>query len=294
MEHVFVAGAGYIGSAVAITLRQAGFRVSVLVRSADKAADLAKNEVRVIEGDLKNPATYQDEVARASYIIDATGDLGLAPTLLEVVEKASEKSPKSKTFVYTSGGVYGDQPGKVLDEDAPISPDAHPWAKARYEFEQKLVHSKLVRGAVIRPGWVYGNSSGHFGHLVFGNALKGQVALVGNYRNKSSYIHIADLADAYRRVVEAPVNIIDGQIFNINDNSHPTNEEVYMTAAKAAGFTGKPEYRAATQDFEKFMDIYQVSSSFKATRVLGWIPRHIGFIEDVDTYLRAYKAANGL
>jgi UDP-glucose 4-epimerase len=294
MEHVFVAGAGYIGSAVAITLRQAGFRVSVLVRSANKAADLLKNEVQVIEGDLKNPATYENQVTRASYIIDATGDLGVVPTLLEVVEKASKKSPKLKTFVYTSGGVYGDQPGKVLDEDAPIASDAHPWSKARYEFEQKLVQSSQVRGVIIRPGWVYGNSSGHFGHLVFGNALKGSVTLVGNHRNKSSYIHIADLADAYRRVVEAPVNIIAGQIFNINDNSHPTNEEVYMTAAKAAGFTGQPEFRAASNDFEKFMDVQQVSSSFKATRVLGWIPRHIGFVEEVDTYLRAYKAANGL
>jgi len=62
--------------------------------------------------------------------------------------------------VYTSGGVYGDQPGTILDEAAPIAQDAHPWAKARYEFEQKLVQSKVVHGVVIRPGWVYGNSSG--------------------------------------------------------------------------------------------------------------------------------------
>jgi len=41
-----------------------------------------------------------------------------------------------------------------------------------------------------------------------------------------SYIHIADLSDAYRRVIEAPVNIIDKEIFNVVDFSHPTNEEV--------------------------------------------------------------------
>jgi len=67
-----------------------------------------------------------------------------------------------------------------------------------------------------------------------------------------------------------------------------------LTAAKAAGFTGQPKFRGTINDFEKFMDVYQVSSSFKATRVLGWIPRHIGFIEEVDTYLRSYKAANNL
>jgi nucleoside-diphosphate-sugar epimerase len=78
----------------------------------------------------------------------------------EISPLTAGRSPKLKTFVYTSGGVYGDQPGKVLDEDAPIASDAHPWSKARYEFEQKLVQSSQVRGVIIRPGWVYGNSSG--------------------------------------------------------------------------------------------------------------------------------------
>jgi len=40
---------------------------------------------------LKNPSSYQNEVKRATYIIDATGDLGEVTKLLEVVEKASEK-----------------------------------------------------------------------------------------------------------------------------------------------------------------------------------------------------------
>jgi hypothetical protein len=67
-----------------------------------------------------------------------------------------------------------------------------------------------------------------------------------------------------------------------------------IAAAKAAGFTGKPEYRAAASDFEKFADASCACSPFKTIRLLGWTPRHIGFIEDIDLYFKAYKAAHGI
>lgn len=44
--------------------------------------------------------------------------------------------------------------------------------------------------------------------------------------NRISYVHVSDLADAYRRAVDAPVTVIEGQVFNIVGFSHPTNEEV--------------------------------------------------------------------
>ena len=65
-------------------------------------------------------------------------------------------------------------------------------------------------------------------------------------------------------------------------------------AAKVAGFTGKPEYKAAASDFEKFAEASCVCSPLKTVRLLGWVPRHIGFIEDLDVYLQSYKAANGI
>eukprot|EP00029_Vermamoeba_vermiformis_P010480 TRINITY_DN5501_c0_g1_i2.p1 TRINITY_DN5501_c0_g1~~TRINITY_DN5501_c0_g1_i2.p1 ORF type:complete len:223 (+),score=63.13 TRINITY_DN5501_c0_g1_i2:558-1226(+) len=216
-------------------------------------------------------------------------------TLLVAIEKASEKSPRSKTFVYTSGVlVYGDQPNKLLDENSPVAANLHPWSKGRFEFEQKALHSTLVRTVILRPGFVYGNSSGGLGHMAFGAVLKGQFTIVGNPQNRFAYTHIADLADGYRRVVEAPVSLIDKEIFNVVDYSHPTNEEMLLAAAKVAGFTGKPEYRAAASDFEKFADVSCACSPLKTIRLLGWTPRHVGFVEDIDLYFKSYKAAHGI
>lgn len=96
MSRVFLIGAGYIGNAVAIALRQAGHSVTVLVRSSAKAAELLKNEIRVVEGDLKNVETYQKQIEEANYIIDATGDLQSAFTLFGAIEKASERLPDRK------------------------------------------------------------------------------------------------------------------------------------------------------------------------------------------------------
>lgn len=296
MSNVFVTGAGYIGNAVAIALRQAGHNVTVLVRSSNKATELLKNEVRVVEGDLKNTAGFQKQIEEASYIVDASGDLQSVYGLFAAIEKASEKSPKSKTFVYTSGIlVYGDNPNKILDETSPVaSVNLHPWSKARHEFEQKLLNSTLVRTVILRPGFVYGNSSGGLGHMAFGGPLKGQFTIVGNPQNRFSYTHVIDLADAYRRVVEAPVSVIDKEVFNVVDYSHPTNDEMLHAAAKVAGFTGKPEYKAASSDFEKFADASCACSPLKTIRLLGWTPRHLGFIEEIELYFKSYKAAHGI
>ena len=161
MSSVFLIGAGYIGNAVAIALRDAGHQVTVLVRSSNKAADLLKHEIRVVEGDLKNVESFQKQIEEASYIVDASGDMQACHGLLAAIEKASEKAPRSKTFVYTSGVlVYGDNPNKILDEDSPTAANLHPWSKGRYDFEQKALHSTHVRTVIIRPGFVYGYSSG--------------------------------------------------------------------------------------------------------------------------------------
>lgn len=130
--------------------------------------------------------------------------------------------------------------------------------------------------------------------MAFGAALQGHAVIVGNPQNRYSYIHIADLADAYRRVVEAPVNVVEREIFNVVDFSHPTTEELLLAAAKVAGATGKPEYRAPASDFEKFGDISCACSPLKTMKVLNWTPRHLGFIEEIDLYFKSYKAANGI
>lgn len=56
---VFVTGAsGFIGEEVALGFRRAGHRVYGLVRSPEKAAWLAFNEITPVVGDLLKPGSY--------------------------------------------------------------------------------------------------------------------------------------------------------------------------------------------------------------------------------------------
>src|SRR5713101_7656740 len=56
---VFVTGGtGYIGSAVALRLKKAGHDVLALVRSKEKGAALQAAGVKLVTGELGNPASY--------------------------------------------------------------------------------------------------------------------------------------------------------------------------------------------------------------------------------------------
>src|SRR5262245_31051227 len=58
MKVLVTGGTGYIGSAVSLQLKKAGHDVQALVRNKDKAAALQAAGVKLVQGDLANPAGY--------------------------------------------------------------------------------------------------------------------------------------------------------------------------------------------------------------------------------------------
>lgn len=61
----------------------------------------------------------------------------------------------------------------------------------------------------------------------------------------------------------------------------------------AAGYKGKIKFAPPQKDdaSSTWFDQNEFITSRKAYRLLGWNPRHIGILDDIETYYASWKAA---
>jgi nucleoside-diphosphate-sugar epimerase len=291
---IFLTGAtGYIGFAVSTALRRHGHRVWGLARNETKAARLARHEIEPVIGDLADPKSYADVAAHCSVLIHTAFDYsegGVAKNKLaiETLLDAARRGAQPKTFIFTSGAwVYGDTGDQMVDETTPLNPiKLVAW---RPDHEQLVLRASGVRSLVIRPGCVYGGAGG----LTASWFAKPGEAVVGDGRNRWTMVHLDDLADAYVRAAESG---LAGEVFNVTDRSRFTVLELATAAARAAGYKGEvrplplAEARKTLGDFADALALNQHVDSGKAVRLLGWQPRHGGFLDEVEVFYRAWKA----
>jgi len=294
---IFITGAsGFIGEEVALALRRAGHTVYGLVRDEKKGKVLAENEVRLVIGDLADKKSYIDVAKTCSVLIHTAADYAkfaeldtAAVNALSEAAAATHDTNKQndRIVIYTSGVlVYGHDANRFQDETAPTV-RGHPFMGSRIKNEDATLALQHAAGVVIRPAFVYGKRSQHyFEH--FAGALAGRVA-VKLPQHSHALVHIDDLVDAYVRIVQAPPAAIRGQIFNVTDHSRISNLQIAQRFSAVAGFTGKIE----TDD--KAWEVANKTvlvDSRKLTRVLGWQPRHLPLLDEVEELFLSWKARN--
>src|SRR3989442_3820304 len=295
---IIVTGAtGYIGFAVAAALRRAGYRVWGLARSEAKARRLTRHEIEPVIGDLADPKTYLEIASECALVVHIAFDYsadGVAKdkTAIDTLLDAGRRGAKPKTLVFTSGAwVYGDTGDRMVDETTPPNPTKLvAWRPAH---EQMVLQAPGMRGLVVRPGDVYGGPGGLTGQWFAGPSTGKPPLVVGGGRNRVPMVHGDDLADAYLRGAGRG---LAGEIFNVNDRSRFTVLEMATAAARAAGYkadvrpTPLPEARKTLGDFADALALSQHIDARKAARLLGWQPRHDGFLDDADLYYRTWQA----
>jgi len=288
---VIVIGAtGYIGQAVALAYRRAGFRVYGVVRHPEKAKILLQNEVHIIVGDLKTPDALKDHLKHAAIVVDAICDADDSPNFFEKLCQFSKERSAQPLFILTSGIlVHGDN-AHVVDETHEASSSL---LTGRTALESRVTSSKDVRGVVLRSGFVYGGAAGYMGDVAFGIKEKDELHLIGRKEKRYSWVHIEDLADAYVRVARAG-HAVNGEVFNIAGPWAPTYEEFRIAGAKAAGWKGSIKHTTEVPDdlWMKICEYNTVVSSQKAFNILGWRETHLGFVAEIDIYYASWKARN--
>lgn len=298
---IFVTGGtGQIGSAVLDALQRAGHDVTALVRTPQKAEEVAHRSVTAVVGDLGLPKTYAAVAAECDAIIHTGLDAKYGPdfdrvavdALLDAARRRAQ-SGQSAAFVYTSGvWVLGNTTAPAA-EDARLDPPALvTWRPEQERLVLEAGNGSGIRTAVIRPGIVYGGARGIVGDLLR-NALNGLVRVVGDGANRWPCVYERDLADLYLRV---STNSSASGVFHANDEADETVNDIvdaiagHATMRPDVRHVPLPEARAKLGPYADALALDQVVRSVRA-RELGWSPTLHSVGGNVARLLEEFRSA---
>ncbi len=301
MMKVLVLGAtGYIGSNVAHAFRRAGHEVWGLTIKPSDANDLWRNEIHPVVGNLAQPESYREVAEASDVLVQLAQSSGPDAAFLDRLTvqsllDAARASGGPTTLIYTGGAWdYGNVVGRAVDETVPLHPlRATSW---RPSVEKIVLDAQGVRPLVMRNGNVYGHGEKITAEWFAAAVGRGPLRVVGNGYNHWPMVHVDDVAEGYLRAAESGLS---REVFNLTDGTSPMVREMVQAIARAADYRGEIQYvpvPEAEKSIGAMAEVYAldlVVDSSRAGRLLGWKPKHTGFLADVDTYFGAWKAVHG-
>jgi UDP-glucose 4-epimerase len=317
--HVLVTGgAGFIGATTAAALLDAGHEVTVLDDLSAGHRDAVPEAARFAQADVTDPAAVDavlegagvDACLHFAAQIEAglsmehperffAVNTGGSATLLEALLRH-----RVDRFVLSStAAVYGEPERSPIDEDHPCAP-TNAYGESKLLVERMLAWHHRIHGmrvAALRyfnaAGATPGRAERHDPetHLVplvlqVAEGTREHISLFGtDYPTPDGtavrdYIHVADLADAHVRALEAldehghlTLNLGNGRGFSVR--------EVVDAARRVTG------HAIPAQDAPRRAGdpAALVASSERARALLGWTPAH----PDLDTIVADAWAARG-
>lgn len=297
---ILVTGAtGFLGSNVAKTFRQNGYKVFGLVRDTNKkiVKDLIEHEVTIVQGDLQDPQSYEQIVADCDVIVhtvlDFADPVGTDKKFLVTLEAVAQKDNRKRTLIYTTGcSIYGKVSDLIMTETTAGNPSSP--LSFRMNLEQDVLKLEGFRKIILRPGFFYGKGalSGMTDDW-FKDGAKGHGVYYGDTAKGWSWVHIDDLANAYVKVVEAGAKV-DNEIFCVADEQRLKCLDVFTACVRTAGYKGKitTEAMPANNWFGNASDQNEYITSHKANHLLNWYPKHIGLLDEIETYYQSWKVLN--
>jgi len=243
-----IGGAGYIGSALLIKLLDHGFRVRLLdlllfgeepiqevkehshleivradFRQVDKVVEAMRNMDAVIHlgAIVGDPACALDE--------DLTIDVNLMATKM-IAEVAKGNGVERFIFASTCS-VYGAS-DQVLDERSVLNPVSL-YARSKIASERVLIKMADSRffPVILRFSTIYGLSGRTRFDLVVNlltakAIVDGKITIFGGNQWRP-FVHVNDAALAIFRTLEAPLELVRGEIFNVgSDEQNYTIQQI--------------------------------------------------------------------
>ncbi len=236
---LLVGGAGYVGSVLAQELLERGYAVKVLDRLYYGADGLApiRDRCELVVADMR--CITADDLCDVDAVVNI-GGLSNDPTAeynpranFEMNTLAAEKLAELavhagvRRYILASScsiydcGVGDESRDQVQDESAPVAPRAA-YAVSKFEAEQRVLAlaSEHFAPVVLRKGTVYGYSPRMRYDLVVNTFVKdalsrGEISLFYGGEMWRPLVDVRDVARAYVTCLEADLEAVRGEIFNV-------------------------------------------------------------------------------
>ncbi|MGH3769284.1 MAG: NAD-dependent epimerase/dehydratase family protein [Pseudonocardiaceae bacterium] len=285
MKVALTGATGFIGSHTLAELRKHGHEVTALVRDDAQAAIVAGRGATPKVVDLYDRPAIVSLLHSAGGAIHTAspGDATSSDLDSAVVDAVIDAfAGTGKPYIHISGlWVYGNNAS--ISERSPFSaPALVSWKEA---IERRVLEATDIRGVVIVSSIAYGDGGGGIPGLLLGSPRDdaGNLIMIGRGQQHWSTVHVADLADFFRRVLES--DSARGY-YVIGDGLNPTVAELTEAAAVAVGAPAAvpgsdDEARARLGDyFAEVLLLDQGTDAAKARTELGWSPSHRGLVDE--------------
>jgi nucleoside-diphosphate-sugar epimerase len=286
---VFVTGAtGFVGSAVVKELLGAGHKVLGLARSDANAAAIKAGGGEVHRGSLEEVESLRAGAKAADGVIHCAfnHDFSKWEQNCELDRRAIEAlgeglAGTDKPLVITSGTALL-APGRLAREDDHAMSTL---PRVASELAADALAAKGVRAMVMRlPPSVHGDGDHGFVPMLIAAARdKGKAAYVGEGANRWPAVHRLDAAALYRLALEkggagARYHAIGDEGVAFREIARVIGEKLGLPQVSLT----KEEAGAHFGWFALFAGIDAPASAAKTRAAMGWAPRQVGLIEDLE------------
>ena len=277
MKVALTGATGFVGSHILTELRSHGHEVTALVRNDAQADVIAARGATPAVADLYDRRKVADLLSNADAAVHTAspGDATSADLDSAVVDAVTDAfAGTGKPYAHISGvWIYGDNPF-MTGESVVKAPALVSWKEP---IERRVLEATGIRGVVIVSSVAYGDGGGGVPGVLLGSPRDGagNLIMLGTGQQHWSTVHVADLADAFRRVLED--DAARGR-YVVGNGLNPTVAELTEAAAVAVGAPGAvpgsdTEARARLGDyFAEVLLLDQGSDAARARTELGWHP----------------------
>lgn len=287
-------GAGYVGCQLVRVLLDSGYEVRVfdVMFYGDAGLDSVRERIEVVEGDIRriqpelfdgvcaviNLAGLSTEPA-AEYQPEANHEINFKAAV-EIASLAKRRNV-ARFVQASSGSIYdvgAGHPEKDVmhTEDSAVQPfRIYSITKREAEKEILALADDKFTPVVIRKGSIYGYSPRMRFDLVVNafvlNALQsGRLVLHNGGEMWRPLLSLQDAALAYKLMIEAPVDKIRGEIFNVTNGNYRISELALRVQKKLADIG----IRCKVEPDYNYRNLRSCQASGrKITERLGFVPK---------------------
>ena len=286
-SRILIAGHGYLGRALAQSLKQAGntiMSISLSGAHSDYACDLSVNsQLATLVQSWKTEDCLPDYIVFCTSSPKGSGLSGYEQSYLQAAANILEGLPNIPLIFTSSTSVYAQQQGELVTEESEAI-GAAKTGKVLRKTEDLILNQN---GIVLRLAGIYGPQRS----FLLKKFLTGQASVEEQGGKYINHIHQQDAVSAIEFFIYQHQNSADnytwqgGSIYNVCD-SQPLNQKQCYTQLSEIFELPYPPSKARNTKTKRGWSDKQVSNHKLIS--LGWKPQHPYFLKS------AQKVANTL